>query len=405
MSPQRGRRRLLAALAAGGLIGGAATPAYADPESTSDMGIFACTSFPSTADPNVLKNVFEVGRNLHASDRVMLAGFEAGWVESRMNNLTCGDRDSLGVFQQRPSQGWGTPEQILNVRYASNSFFSRAIPVADSNPGYSAGNVAQAVQRSAFPERYDQAQGTALNLLNQAEQLATGKSTVGFYRPSDASFHLTNGHDGTSEHTFAFGSANMVPIAGDWDGDGKTTIGFYRPADGSFHLKNSLAGGASDVSFVFGPPNMVPIAGDWNADGKTTVGFYRPSDGSFHLTNGHDGTAEHAFRYGPPNMKPIAGDWNYDGKSTVGFYNPADGSFHLTNENDGTSEHAFVFGPANMVPIAGDWNGDGKSTVGFYRPSDGSFHLKDSHEGGASDAAFVYGPANMRPIAGDWNNE
>ncbi len=231
-----------------------------------------------------------------------------------------------------------------------------------------------------------------------------GKTTVGFYRPADASFHLTNGHDGTSEHAFTFGPANMVPIAGDWDNDGKTTVGFYRPADGSFHLKNSHAGGAADVSFVFGPPNMVPIAGDWNNDGKTTVGFYRPSDGSFHLTDGHDGTAEAAFVYGPPGMKPIAGDWNNDGKTTVGFYRPSDGSFHLTDGHDGTSEHAFTYGPANMVPIAGDWNADGKSTVGFYRPSDGSFHLTDGHDG-TTEVSFVYGPPGMRPIAGDWNNQ
>jgi hypothetical protein len=56
----------------------------------------------------------------------------------------------------------------------------------------------------------------------------------------------------------------MAPIAGDWNGDGKSTVGFYRPSDGSFHLKDSHAGGASDAAFVYGPPNMKPIAGDWN---------------------------------------------------------------------------------------------------------------------------------------------
>ena len=39
--------------------------------------------------------------------------------ESKVRNITYGDRDSLGLFQQRPSQGWGTPEQILNPEYST----------------------------------------------------------------------------------------------------------------------------------------------------------------------------------------------------------------------------------------------------------------------------------------------
>ncbi|MFF2652058.1 peptidoglycan-binding protein [Streptomyces sp. NPDC058045] len=128
-------------------------------------------SVPSNPDDEVLKVVYQTGRDLGVSDRVMLAGFEAGIVESNMNNLDCGDRDSLGVFQQRPSQGWGTPEQIMNVSYASNAFFTPAIRVADDNPDLSAGQVAQTVQVSAYPDRYDEAEGTALALIERAKQL------------------------------------------------------------------------------------------------------------------------------------------------------------------------------------------------------------------------------------------
>jgi hypothetical protein len=51
---------------------------------------------PPTHDLEVTKTVYTVGLRLGVSDKVMLAGFEAGWVESHMNNLRCGDRDSLG---------------------------------------------------------------------------------------------------------------------------------------------------------------------------------------------------------------------------------------------------------------------------------------------------------------------
>jgi cell wall-associated NlpC family hydrolase len=74
-------------------------------------------------------------------------------VESRLVNVGHGDRDSLGLFQQRPSQGWGNPEQVLNPAYAIGIFLDRLVAL----PGWSTrppGEAAQAVQRSAFPDRY-----------------------------------------------------------------------------------------------------------------------------------------------------------------------------------------------------------------------------------------------------------
>ncbi|GHH45868.1 hypothetical protein GCM10017774_47600 [Lentzea cavernae] len=123
---------------------------------------------PGVHDPDVIRTVHAVGLSLRVSDKVMLAGFEAGWVESHMNNLSCGDRDSLGVFQQRPSMGWGTPEQIMDVSYAARRFFEYAVRV--DRPSLSAGMLADAVQRSCCPERYDQAVGRAESMLRQAWQ-------------------------------------------------------------------------------------------------------------------------------------------------------------------------------------------------------------------------------------------
>ncbi|WP_050507780.1 hypothetical protein [Streptomyces sp. NRRL B-11253] len=125
---------------------------------------------PPDRDLEVTKAVYLVGRDLGVSGKVMLAGFEAGWVESHMNNLPCGDRDSLGVFQQRPSQGWGTPQQIMQVPYAATQFFTRAVRVEQQNPQLTAGQTAQRVQRSAFPDRYDQAEAKAQALLEEARK-------------------------------------------------------------------------------------------------------------------------------------------------------------------------------------------------------------------------------------------
>lgn len=128
----------------------------------------ACSSVPSTRNLDVTAAVYGEGRELGVSSKVMLAGFEAGWVESHLNNLLCGDQDSLGVFQQRPSQGWGTPEQILDVRNAAHSFFTRAKSEEARCYSCTAGQLAQRVQRSSYPDRYDEAQSTASSLLSEA---------------------------------------------------------------------------------------------------------------------------------------------------------------------------------------------------------------------------------------------
>lgn len=73
--------------------------------------------------------------------------------ESKLRNLKFGDRDSLGLFQQRTSQGWGTEEQILDPVHAANKFYDALIKI-DGYQTMEITKVAQEVQRSATPEAY-----------------------------------------------------------------------------------------------------------------------------------------------------------------------------------------------------------------------------------------------------------
>lgn len=75
--------------------------------------------------------------------------------ESKLRNLDYGDRDSLGLFQQRPSQGWGTPEQIQDPRYAATMFY-RALKRVRSWQALPVAEAAQRVQRSADGSAYAQ---------------------------------------------------------------------------------------------------------------------------------------------------------------------------------------------------------------------------------------------------------
>ena len=73
--------------------------------------------------------------------------------ESKLRNLTYGDRDSVGLFQQRPSQGCGTEKQILDPVYASTKFYDELVKIK----GYEQmriTEIAQKVQKSAYPEAY-----------------------------------------------------------------------------------------------------------------------------------------------------------------------------------------------------------------------------------------------------------
>ena len=78
-------------------------------------------------------------------------------VESSLTNLPNGDRDSAGLFQQRPSQGWGTYAQVTNPVYAATIFLSRMTQVPNwqgATDPTAMGAVAQKVQGSAFPAKY-----------------------------------------------------------------------------------------------------------------------------------------------------------------------------------------------------------------------------------------------------------
>ena len=90
-----------------------------------------------------------------------LIALMTGLVESDLQNLTYGDADSVGLFQQRPGAGWGSREQIMDPHYAAEAFFGgSAAPsppgLVDINgwPSMALGDAAQAVQVSAFPDRY-----------------------------------------------------------------------------------------------------------------------------------------------------------------------------------------------------------------------------------------------------------
>jgi putative chitinase len=127
------------------------------------------------------------------------------------------------------------------------------------------------------------------------------------------------------------GAPQVVPVAGDWDGDRRDTVALFRPVDATFVVRDRS--GAARPPVLYGRPGDLPLVGDWDGDGRDTFGVYRPHDASYHLQGFTDrpgqateaGEAEAAavpaavpepqgpLVFGPamtPGAQPVAGDWN-----------------------------------------------------------------------------------------------
>ncbi|MFJ9629796.1 heavy metal transporter [Streptomyces sp. NPDC091280] len=94
-----------------------------------------------------------VGTGRGMPERAVTIALATAIQESQLVNITHGDRDSLGLFQQRPSQGWGTEKQIMDPTYAASVFYEHLAKVEDYEK-LPLTVAAQRVQRSGYPEAY-----------------------------------------------------------------------------------------------------------------------------------------------------------------------------------------------------------------------------------------------------------
>ncbi len=164
--------------------------------------------------------------------------------ESKVRNISYGDRDSLGLFQQRPSQGWGTPEQVLDPLYATGAFYDGLVGV-EGYQDLPVTEAAQRVQRSGFPLAYgdheEQARAWASALTGYSPAALTCR-----LRPPADDARQAPGDDGLWPRASAVrdrvraerGDAVTVAVgpAGEDGGDGEGT-------DGRVLLLGAPAGG------------------------------------------------------------------------------------------------------------------------------------------------------------------
>jgi hypothetical protein len=132
------------------VIAAVSTTALAD--STSGVAGNAAVSLTAVQIQHA-STINAVGLAKEVPDRARTIALATALQESGLRNLTTGDLDSVGLFQQRTSQGWGTVDQILDPVYSAEIFYDRLLKVSRWE-SRTLTDAAQAVQFSAFPDAY-----------------------------------------------------------------------------------------------------------------------------------------------------------------------------------------------------------------------------------------------------------
>jgi len=122
------------------------------------LGAESATLTAEQTNNAALITAVSIERDLPA--RAATIGIATAIQESSLRNIDYGDRDSIGLFQQRPSQGWGDIEEILDPYYAAGKFYEGLVKV-DRWQDLPVTEAAQAVQRSGFPDAYADHEGEA----------------------------------------------------------------------------------------------------------------------------------------------------------------------------------------------------------------------------------------------------
>lgn len=203
-----------------------------------DGGAKGTVAVPGLASPAeqvpYAKTIQATGVAMNVPARGQIVALATALQESGLHNLTYGDRDSLGLFQQRPSQGWGTAAEVLDPVHAAGRFYE-ALEKVSGWQSLSVTQAAQAVQQSGYPEAYAKWEplATALQraiepLLVKAGGTSTSASTVGSSTtssPVSTAGGCTADGDGT-----AFGT---IPA-------GAVPAGYTIPADAPPEVRTAI---------------------------------------------------------------------------------------------------------------------------------------------------------------------
>ena len=242
--------------------------------------------------------IVHVGEKTNVPDDGLVIAIMTALQESSLRNIDYGDRDSIGLFQQRPGAGWGTHDQIMDPDYSSMAFYGGPNHPSPPNPRgllgvpnwqqMDKGAAAQAVQVSAYPEAYKKWEGIAGQIVGRAKNIncsdvglsgdvgkviAAAKSQLGVdycwgagdasgpTYTSDCPSGVSKGFDcsGLTLYAYAKVGINLGHFTGDqWNaGTRVSSYSDLKPGDLMFWTDNGTVGGIHHVSMYLGNDEMI----------------------------------------------------------------------------------------------------------------------------------------------------
>ncbi|WP_370943374.1 FG-GAP repeat domain-containing protein [Amycolatopsis sp. cg5] len=388
------------------------------------------TAYNASCARAIVNQVKARGLNQRAAQIAITTAMD----ESTLHNYNQAvDADSLGLFQQRPSMGWGTPAQLVDPVYATNAFLN-AMLNNYPNGSWGSGDIAaicQKIQKSGTPDgsnyrRYvDQAGVVAAAAWNSAgggsakDFNGNGLADIAALDPGDNLILFSGngagavGWGGPMWPTGGQWAGYKQFTTGDFNGDGKSDVAAIDPGDNLIFFPGNGAGAVG-----WGGP-MWPTGGQWagykkitsgdfNGDGRTDIAALDPGDNLILFP----GNGAGAVTWGGP-MWPTGGQWagykkitsgdfNGDGRSDIAALDPGDNLILFPGNGAGAVGWG---GP--MWPTGGQWagykqitaadyNGDGRSDIAALDPGDNLILFPGN---GAGSVGWG-GP--MWPTGGQW---
>jgi len=226
--------------------------------------------------------IISIGKQRGLTRHAQQTALMAAMTESTLNNLSGGDRDSAGLFQMRPSMGWGSLAQVTNISYAINLFYERLVKV----PGWDTktpGEAAQAVEGSAFPDAYATKSAYAVEMLNALSGVTVSTvSQTNEGATCTAGTAGTGGSGGGTKNTLAAGEQ---PATGPHADQINQVIAFAKQQLGEAYV----LGGAG--------PNV------WDCSGLTKVAY---AGIGINIDAGHSATTQWRNGVARGQMHPLS---------------------------------------------------------------------------------------------------
>ncbi len=245
-----------------------------------------------------------------------------------------------------------------------------------------------------------------------------GRSDIAVFRPTSATWYLSQSSGGFKAAQFGLSSDKIVPA--DYDGDGKTDFAVFRSSENGWYIlqsqTNTLRGltfglatdapvpsdydgdGRADIAVfregvwyiqqsvdnlirgqAFGLSTDMPVPADYDGDGKTDIAVFRPSEGAWYILHSSNG-AFVAQQFGTGTDVPVASDYDGDGKADLAVFRASEGNWYIL-ESSGNNFRGQTFGLVTDIPAPCDYDGDGKTDVAVFRASEGAWYIQQSTAG------------------------